>query len=62
MARRATNPEIIAAMNVLCDRDAEVTADALAAVAARLQKQRDADYEEFDFREEMLCQYSKLKE
>lgn len=51
MARRATSAELVAAMNVMCDRDAEVTADALAEVVARLARQRDADYEEFDWRE-----------
>lgn len=52
MARRATSAEIIAAMDVLCDRNAEVTADALAAVARTLERKRRADYENFDWREQ----------
>lgn len=52
MARRATNPEIIAAMNVMCDREAVVTKGELARIQRECAHSRKADYEEFDWREE----------
>jgi len=52
MARRATNPEIIAAMNVMCQREAEVTAAELLRITRECARSRKADYEEFDWREE----------
>lgn len=58
MARRATNPEIIAAMNVMCDRDAEVTADALAEVVRGCELARWKDWENFDWREERHGNYT----
>jgi len=51
MARRATNPEIIAAMNVMCQREAEVTAEELERITRECQRSRRDDYTEFDWRE-----------
>lgn len=51
MARRATSAEVIAAMDVMLFPDAEVAEAELRKVTERLRRQRDADYEEFDWRE-----------
>jgi len=52
MARRATNPEIIAAINVMCDRTPEVTAGELLRITRECARARRDDYTEFDWREE----------
>jgi len=52
MARRATNPEIIAAMNVILFPEAEVTAEELQRIQREHARTRKRDYEEFDWREE----------
>jgi len=51
MARRATNPEIIAAMNVILFPEAEVTAEELQRIQREHARSRRDDYTEFDWRE-----------
>jgi hypothetical protein len=51
MARRATNPEIIAALEVMCQREAEVSGAELERITRECARARWDDYTEFDWRE-----------